>query len=284
MRILILAAAASIALATIGAASEAPSARALYVERRGLIEADARCHLFAAPVRAALQVSALQARGTLLRGGWSLSQVAQLEQATADAADQRTCTDPRTLAAAASARQAYNTSFRSNTMDFPGWSRSWSARRIAAADGWRLRQAIPGPLAASFGVRQTPAGEQLVLILPLANPQAAPTAARLELRNPRLAAGSLDLAARMAGGLDAAAPNPLNSIAIPARPGALEHPNWFQTQIVYVFPNDAFRLLCALDPRESAVIELSTPAGAARELIEVGDIAAAAGFLATRAD
>jgi hypothetical protein len=283
MRFLILAAAASIALAATGAAAEALSARALYVERRGLIEADARCHLFAAPVRAALQVSALQARGVLLRGGWSLAQVGQLEQATTDAADQRACNDARTLAAAASARQAYNSSFRSNAMEFPGWARSWSARRIAAADGWRLRQAIPGPVAASFGVRQTPAGEQLVLILPLANPQAAPNAARLVLRNPNLAAGSLDLATRMAGGLDAAAPNPLNSIAITAEP-ALEHPNWHQTQIVYVFPNAAFGMLCALDPRESAVIELSTPAGAARELIEVGDVAAAAGFLAARAD
>src|SRR5215475_11993181 len=106
MRALIFLAVASISLATTSAAADPPSARSLYVERRGLVEADAQCRLFEPPVRAALQVTALQARGTLLRGGWSLAQVGQLEQATVDAAHQRACNDARTRSAALVARQA----------------------------------------------------------------------------------------------------------------------------------------------------------------------------------
>jgi|GEM_PF-2255461 len=283
MRAYILLAAASLAITTTTAFAD-PSARALYVERRGLIEADARCHLFDPPVRAALQVTALQARGVLLRGGWSLDQVGQLEQATVEAAQQRACNDPRTRSAALIARQAYNSSFRSNVMEFPGWSRAWSARRVAGSDGWRLRQDVPGPMAANFGVRQSASGEQLVLILPAANEQSGPSNAQLELRNPNRPAGALDLATRMAGGLEATAPDPLNSISLAQSARLIEHPGWFQTTIVFVFPNAAFRMLCQLDPRESVALNLATPAGPERLLVEVGDIAAAAGFLSTRAD
>lgn len=273
---------ASLAFATT-AAADAPSARNVYVERRGLLEVDAQCHLFAPEVHAALQVTALQARGTLLRGGWSLAQMDQLEQATVAAARGRTCNDPRNASAATVARAAYNSTFRSNAMEFPGWARAWSARRVAASDGWRLRQNIDAPLTAAFGVRQLNGAEELVLVLGNANEQSAPPVGQLLLRNPALPTGVLDLTARIAGGLDAGVPGPANALTI-AGVRRVEHPGWFQTQIVYVFPSAAFRMLCQLDPRESVAIELSGPHGSQRVLVEVGDIAAAAGFLATRAD
>jgi hypothetical protein len=283
MRAFIILVAAGLALSTTVASAEAPSARNVYVERRGLMEADAQCRLLTPEVHAALQVTAMQARGVLLRGGWSITQMDQLEQATVAAARERACNDPRTLSAANVARAAYNTTFRSNAMEFPGWARAWSARRVAGSDGWRLRQDINTPAPAIFGVRQVNGREELVLMLSSANDQTAPPSAQIVLRNPALPAGALDLTTRIAGGLDAGAPGPANAMTINGA-RRIEHPGWFQTQVVYVFPNAAFRMLCQLDPRESIAVDLSGPRGSQRFLIEVGDIAAAAGFLATRAD
>lgn len=284
MRLAFTALAAALTLSTAAAASEPPSAQAAYVERRGLLEADAQCRIFTPEVRAALQVSALQARGALLRGGWSLAQLGQLESATVGAARARQCGDARTNAAAATARAAYNMTFRSNAMEFPGWTRTWSARRVAASDGWRLRQNITDPVAATFGVRQHNGVEQLVLLLPVSNEAAAPRGATLQLRNPsRSDASSLDLAGRIARGLEAGLPAPGAAMTLNAT-RRIEHPNLFATEAVFVFSDEAFRLLCSLDPRETVEIDLSGGRTRQRLLVEVGDIAAARGFLATRAD
>lgn len=282
MRRIITLLAASLTFAT-AAAADAPSARNVYVERRGLLEVDAQCHLFTPEVHAALQVTALQARGTLLRGGWSLAQVGQLEQVTVAAARDRTCADPRNASAAATARTAYNTTFRSNTMEFPGWARAWSARRVAAADGWRLKQTIAAPRAATFGVRQFNGAEELTLSLATGDENSTPRTVQLDMRNPALPLGALDLTSRIAGGLEAGAPTQINALSITGT-RRVEHPGWFQTQIVYVFPNAAFRALCQLDPRETVALTLNSPHGSQRLLVEVGDIAAATGFLSTRAD
>lgn len=285
MRPALIALAAVLSLSSAAAAAEPPSAQAAFVERRGLLELDTQCRLFTPEVRAALQVSALQARGTLLRGGWSLAQMDELESATVNAAHARACGDPRTASAAATARTAYNTTFRSNMMEFPGWQRTWSARRVASTDGWRLRQSVPAPTSASFGVRQLNGHEQFVLVIPVADARAAPTQAQLELRNPnRAAAASLDLASRVARGLEAGLPGPAGAMTISASARLVEHPTWFTTQIVFVFPNTAFRMMCQLDPRESVAIHLNGAVSGRLMLIEVGDVAAARGFLATRAD
>lgn len=284
MRLVFAALAAALSLSTTAAATEPPSAQAAFVERRGLLEADAQCRIFTPQVRAALLVSALQARGALLRGGWSLAQLDELENATVAAARARACGDPRTNSAAATARAAYNTTFRSNSMEFPGWARTWSARRVAASDGWRLRQDISEPISASFGVRQRNGVEQFVLVLPASSEGAAPRTASLQLRNPsRSDASSLDLAGRMARGLEAGLPGPGAAMTLSAT-RRIEHPNLFATQAVFVFSDEAFRLLCALDPRETVEIDLSGGRMRQRLLVEVGDVAAARGFLATRAD
>ncbi len=62
------------------ASAEPPDARASYVERRGMLELDGQCRLFAANIHAALQATAAQARGALLRGGWSIAQVQNLSK------------------------------------------------------------------------------------------------------------------------------------------------------------------------------------------------------------
>src|SRR5689334_1101160 len=160
MRFLLLLAALAFA---VPAAADAPDARASYVERRGMLELDTQCHLFNPNIRAALQATAMQARGALLRGGWSIAQVRNLEQTVVAAAQTRSCQDPRTATGAETARTASAAWINTNAQTFPGWTRAWYARRAPDPAGWRLSQAIGAPYVASFGVRVTGGREQLAL-------------------------------------------------------------------------------------------------------------------------
>jgi hypothetical protein len=278
MRLLFIAA---LTFATAASATEPPNARAVFVERRGLIESDAQCSLFGPDVRAALRSSASQARGALLRAGWSRTQVLELEQAVVAAARGRACTDPRTATAATSARTAFATWTRANAMEFAGWSRSWIARRVAGADGWRLRQAIDTPVQASFGVRERQGVQELSLIVPLARRQPAPTSARMLQRDStRAAAPEIALQQRIAYGLQAGIPSPgVATLTVPST-RSIERLEHGASQAVFAFPASAFASLLALDPRETIEIRLQNGRVEQRILVEVGDVAAARAFLA----
>jgi hypothetical protein len=267
-------------LTATAASAQAPNARAAYVERRGLIEADGRCQLFARDVRAALEAGAGQARGTLLRAGWSRAQLGELEQAVAAAASARRCDDPRTLTAATDARAAFGIWTRANEVAFEGWARIWRARRVAGADGWRLRQEIAAPLPASFGVRELGAARGLVLIAPSARGAPAPSSARLIMRDAaRTAAPEIALQQLVSHGLDAGAPAPgRGQLAFPSTRSS-ENGERGARLTVFAFPDAAFANLLALDPRESVEILVQTPGRSHRLLVEVGDIAAARAFL-----
>jgi hypothetical protein len=52
-----------------------------------------------------------------------------------------------------------------------------------------------------------------------------------------------------------------------------------RTQVVFTFPDSAFRSLLALDPRESVEIRVESGRGAQSIFFEVGDVAAARIFL-----
>ena len=182
MRLLLLIAAFG-AVTTVAASATEPNAHSAYVERRGLVEADARCGLFTADVRTALEAGVTQARGALLRAGWSSAQVRELEQAVVTAARARACTDQRTVASAASARAAFTSWANATAMPFPGWGRTWLASRAPGINGWPLRQSIDAPVAATFGVRTRNGVQELALVIPLARGQAAPASARLFMRN-----------------------------------------------------------------------------------------------------
>jgi uncharacterized protein YciI len=264
-------------------AAEPPDARAVYIERRGLIEADARCTLFTPNLRAALQSSAGQARGTLLRAGWSRAQIGEIDVSVAAIAQARSCADARTLSAAADARAAFALWTRANDMAFRGWARTWQARRVAASDGWRLRQEINA--LARFGVRARDGVERLVLVVTPAS-GAAPTAARLRMRNvARTDAPEIGLQLLMTSGLEAGAPTPAAAplsfnaarTIVAARDGA-------RGEIEFAFPDAAFARFNALDPRESVEVIVSENGRNQRLLVEVGDIAAAHAFLAIGAN
>lgn len=268
-------------VAASASAAEAPNARAAYVERRGLLEADARCQLFARDMRAALNASAGQARGALLRAGWSRAQVGELEQTVVAAAGARACSDARTQSAAADARAAFGTWLRANSVTFEGWARAWEARRVAASDGWRLRQAIDAPIRAQFGVRASRGADRLVLIVPLARRASPPAAANLSARNPRAsAAPEIPLQQRMTQGLEAGAPTPSTVALTFTATRSVERLERGASQAVFTFPDATFGALLALDPRETVVVTLRERANTQRILVEVGDIAAARDFLA----
>ncbi|MGE0596607.1 MAG: hypothetical protein AB7P07_09575 [Hyphomonadaceae bacterium] len=276
---LALAAAFALLLTPAAALAQPASAQAMYAERRGMLELDRRCQLFSADIHAALEAGAGQARGALLRGGWTLSRVGELERAAIGAARARACNDPRTVASAAQARSAFTSWTRMSAMSFPGAHRVWEARRVAYADGWRLRQDIDAPRRASFGVRDSGEGQALTLILPLAGDERGPGAAQLLLRDPSRASPAVfDLRGRLASGLAAGAPAPANARSFFANDRRVERAQNGQA-LLFTFPDAAFQAMLALDPREAAEIRLSNGEQTQRLLIEIGDLSAARAFL-----
>lgn len=283
MRALFLSAVLAV-VTTAASATEPPNARAAYVERRGLIEADAQCRLFTPSIRAALQVGAAQARGALLRSGWNNAQMRSLELTVVAAARGRACNDARTATSAADARRAFATWVNAGSMEFPGWERTWIARRVAASRGpsWRLSQAIDAPIPAVFGVRDRDGGQHLTLIIALARRQTPPTSVRMIMRDAtRARAMEIGLPQRMAQGLAAGAPSPGAARTVPSI-RSIERIDGGRSQAVFVFPDDAFQELLALDPRESVELRVENGRSVQSLYVEVGDMAAARSFLTIR--
>jgi hypothetical protein len=281
MRLLFLAAALSASLNAAAHATEGPDARQAYVERRGLIETDTRCNLLGADIRAALNVGAMQARGSLLRAGWTSTQVRGLEQSVVQAAAQRPCNDARTVQAAADARRAFTPWLSAGYMEFPGWQRAWLARR-GASDGWRLSQAIDAPRAAVFGVRQQGAAQRLTLVITLASNEAPPAATQMVLRDvSRAQLREIALPQRVAYGIQAGAPSPTAAMTIPSA-RTIERLSAGRAQAVFTFPDNAFATLLRLDPREAVELRVQTGRSVQSLYVEVGDIAAARAFVTLR--
>lgn len=281
MRLFFLAAALSATLCAVAYASEGPDAREAYVERRGLIEADRRCNLLGPDIRAALNVGALQARGALLRAGWTSAQVRDLENTTTAAARTRACNDARLLRAAGDARRAFAPWLSVGYMEFAGWERAWLARR-GASQGWRLSQAIDAPRAAVFGVRQVGETQRLVLVIALEREEAAPGSAQLVLRDAaRAPMREVALPQRVAYGVEAGAPAPNASMATPSA-RSIERLGNGRSQAVFTFPDNAFAALLDLDPRESVELRLQSGRRTESLYVEVGDIAAARAFVTLR--
>ncbi|MBX9745709.1 MAG: hypothetical protein K2X34_02330 [Hyphomonadaceae bacterium] len=280
MRLLFLAAALGLATTAAASADEVVNARAAYAERRGLLEADAQCRLFTADIRTALQISAAQARGSLLRSGWTDAQMRELEQAAIDAARARRCGDARTASAAEDARHAFARWSAAGTMQFPGWERTWTARRAVTSDpAWRLSQTIDTPVSATFGVRERDGVQHLVLVLPLARGATAPASVTLIMRDAQRArVTEVSLPQRMSQGLAAGAPAPNAALSVPST-RTIERISGGRSQAVFTFPDTAFRGLLALDPRESIELRAASGRNAQSFYVEVGDVGAARAFL-----
>lgn len=270
-----------LASASAAAATEGPDARTAYVERRGLIEVDAQCQIFTPQIHAALQVGVAQARGSLLRAGWTNARVRELEQAAVSAARARACNDQRTQTAAGDARRAFAGWVNAMRMEFPGWERTWLARRVADGAGWRLSQTIDAPTAATFGVREQDGAQHLAIAFTIPRANAAPASARLFLRDTsRGPSREIALTQRISQGLEAGLPAPNATTSAPSTRTLVRADG--RQLAVFTFPDAAFRTLLTLDPRETVEVRVAQGRTAQRYLIEVGDIAAARNFLAIR--
>ncbi|MES1156189.1 MAG: hypothetical protein ABUL73_00295 [Alphaproteobacteria bacterium] len=268
-------------LATTASANAVPAAQPAFAERAGLLQFDARCHVFNADVRLGVQAGAAQARGALLRGGWTEAQVASLQQAAASAADARACTDQDIGQAAARARASFETWARSPSITFTGGERAWLALRYPDPAGWRLRQDIPSPTAV-FGVRESNGAQHLSFVAPLAANAIAPPAAQLVLRDPNQANANFDVPGRLARGLAANAPSPTNAQHFWANDRSVQTTPQGRF-MVFAFPDAAFQALLALDPREAVEVRLGAGGEGQHFLVEVGDLVAARAFLAAAA-
>ncbi len=263
----------ALGLASLTMAQASPSAQATFAERRALLEADRACRYFNADVRAALQAGALQARGALLRGGWTSARLLELENAAVAAARARACRDPRTLAAVERARTGFAAWARLNTMRFDGGERAWVARRVEDSTGWRLVQDLPG--GGAFGLQALGPRPYVALMLPHAG-AGAPATAEIILRDTtRARAPLLDVPGRRVQGLRAGAPTPAIARHVLARNRTIETSRSGARRVVFAFPDTLLAELAALDPREAAEVRV----GGARMLIEIGDLAAARAFL-----
>lgn len=273
-RRLLLAIAAGLAL-TPGLALASEGLQRTFAERSALLATDARCGLLEAPVRSALMAGAAQARGALLRAGWTNDSVTRLSGRAAALTANRACDDPAVTAAAQSARAGFAGYSRLFSMQFPGGERQWTARRRADASGWLAFQDLEN--GARFGVKASPEGYDAAFSVPVSGVD-APFAARLILRDPvRAPASPLDIPGRTATGLRQNTPPPAMATHVLAKGRALSAAP--ERTVTFSFPTDALARIARLDPREAAVLEVDGAAGSRRFLLEIGDLAAALAFL-----
>lgn len=273
---------AALFLACAGPAAAA-GAEVLFAERSALLAADRRCDLFSPQLRQALEASTFQARGVLLRSGWTAARADALARGAARDVSNRRCDDPVLARAAADARAGFAGWTRMMGMTFPGGERTWSARRAADPQGFYIRQDIPGPRPAVFGVRRVGDGGSLMLVLPLRPGEAVPATARLSFRDTVRAPRSIaDTPGRTGHGLASLAASPATARVTHASARAVETGERGARAVVFTFPDATLYAMKGLDPREAMTLTLDgrTPITL---YVEVGDIAAAHAFLAAEA-
>ena len=275
------------ALAVVFTALAGPAAAAgadvLFAERSALLAADRRCDLFSPQLRQALEASTFQARGALLRSGWTAARADALARGAARDVSNRRCDDPVLARAAADARAGFSGWTRTMGMTFPGGERVWSARRAADPQGFYIRQDIPGPRPAVFGVRRVGDGGSLMLVMPLRPGEAVPATARLSFRDTASAPRSIaDTPGRTGHGLASLAASPATARVTHASARAVETGERGARAVVFTFPDATLYAMKGLDPREAMTLTLDgrTPITL---YVEVGDIAAAHAFLAAEA-
>lgn len=273
---------AALFLACAGPAAAA-GAEVLFAERSALLAADRRCDLFSPQLRQALEASTFQARGVLLRSGWTAARADALARGAARDVSNRRCDDPVLARAAADARAGFAGWTRMMGMTFPGGERTWSARRAADPQGFYIRQDIPGPRPAVFGVRRVGDGGSLMLVLPLRPGEAVPSTARLSFRDTVRAPRSIaDTPGRTGHGLASLAASHATARVTHASARAVETGERGARAVVFTFPDATLYAMKGLDPREAMTLTLDgqTPITL---YVEVGDIAAAHAFLAAEA-
>lgn len=267
--------AAALTLAAALAAGPVLAADALY-DRTFMLAADARCGLFAAPVRAALTSAALQARGARLRGGATAIEAAETARRARARAAATPCDHPDLRMVAGRVDHAFAGWAGMRRMGFPGVDAAWWADRTAF-DGPRWRLSQPGVTGASPVVVGRVWGQPGLTVAVSFVGKPRPASARIVMRD----------VVRF--------PNPWIGARPTLAPGAQRRAVWAggtasadrslfaggrRRGETWTFSEQAVTDLAALDPREAFAVEFVFRDGSvARAQFEVGDLAAADAFL-----
>ena len=260
--------------------AEAGAPLDLYYERSLMAAAGARCGLFSAEVRAALEASAAQARNTALRAGRAGSEVEAVAGEATARARSTPCGSPDLATAASRVRAAFEGWSRTMRVSYPGAGGGWTAdRTVYRSPSWRLVEAAGGAAFGIAGDLEAPAALAAVLV----SDGGAPYAARLKFRDPaRDAKPWLVAPDRPALPPQAALRTVFAEAEAPAGPGLSQGG---RAATAFRFPASAAPALAALDPRERFEVEFLFPGGQIRTAVfEVGDFAAGQAFLALEPD
>ncbi|WP_292105724.1 hypothetical protein [Brevundimonas sp.] len=263
-----------------GGAAHAGADR-LYYERSLMLAADARCGLFEPQVRAALDVSAHQARGAALRAGATSDELANTGARAVLRARTADCASDDLTTAAARVRDGFAGWRRTARMTFPGERQDWSADRTRyGRDAWRLSQTgrfRSAPV--TFG-RVTDAGGEEGLAAVVSFPgRPRPYGARIVLRDPDRAHRPWIIQASVGLLPPANTRRAFWAASHEAAPGILLPEGRRQGEI-WRFPEAAGDAIAGLDPRERFTVEfLFRDDSVMRVHFEAGDFAAARAFL-----
>lgn len=272
----------TLALPGVAGSTEGGSGAAqAWFERSFVAAADRKCRLFPEELGAALQASALQARGAAARAGETAEGLTQGLARAEGLAAATACDDPDLATVRERAIKAYGAWSGLRRMEFPGERGAWKADRTRReGDAWRLSQTSQiGGARATVGLLAAPDGSSGMAVAVVFPGAARPYAARLTLRDaqrvslPWLKDGGAALPpAWTTTSLLAASNDPAESSLAGAAKG--------QGRIWRFSPATA-EALARLDPRETFVVEfLFHDDSVARLRFEVGDFAAGRAFAA----
>ena len=264
-----------------GSTTGGSSAAQSWFERSFVAAADRKCRLFQPELGAALQASALQARGAAARGGESAEALAHGLARAEGLAAATACDDPDLITVRDRAASAYGAWTGLRRMNFPGDRNDWKADRTRGeGDVWRLSQTGSiGRAKATLGLLARPDEDDAMAVAVAFPGKARPYAARLALRDagrvnlPWLKDGGAALPPQWAMTSVLAASNaPVDATLAGAAKGSGR---------LWLFPAAAGEALARLDPRETFVIEfMFRDDSVARVRFEVGDFAAGRAFAA----
>lgn len=256
----------------------------LFYERSLMLAADARCGLFEPQVRAALDVSAHQARGAALRAGATTEDLTRTGARAMSRARSADCDSDDLTTAAARVRDGFAGWRRTARMTFPGARQDWSVDRTRyGRDAWRLSQTgrfRSAPV--TFGRVTDADGEEGLAAVVSFPGRPRPYGARIVLRDPTRAHRPWIVQASLGPLPPANARRAFWASSSAAAPEDLLLEGRAQGEI-WRFPEAAGDAIAGLDPRERFTVEfLFRDDSVMRVHFEAGDFAAARAFLSLR--
>ncbi|MAI90322.1 hypothetical protein [Ponticaulis sp.] len=293
----------SLALSAPAFADTAPrvfrDAEQAFLERTSLQAADEKCGYFTDLERAALTSGQLQARGTLLRAGFTPEDLNLAAEEVARYANTRECGNADFMQAAGYLRDAFSAFVGTMVMNFPGRDADWNASR-SRWDTWRIVQDGSTPdYLFQFGLLAPPIGDpddfpasfsrpldnplieepfDLAVDLFLTEQDVEPSTARLLIRNPDRASEP------WLGAVFADEPGPppraVTRSYWPASREVIVDEDTEERRMRFTFSDEATEALMSLDPRERVEILIQpNPRTGETEprvlTVEVGDFTAA---------